>query len=234
MPDLSHSMDDAPDANMERQVFVMASESSMPSTHRSPRRPKIGRELVDKFGNGKWHDFNEMVVVLNVDADHLDETLKGIRKNKTYQADAEERRGKTIQWRIIKIERSIPVSELLSEIRPLVQALRIEGRKNMATMSPATVAVLAGRLEKLLWKWSDRPQSSESRQRSRPKGSNKDSSHDTGRFTKDDRPSAQLYAGQVDHRADDAGTGRAVRNDDPVADGTSAGREESQISSRKD
>jgi hypothetical protein len=39
----------------------------------------------------------------------------------------------------------------------VIKALRVEGRKNMATMSPATVAVLAGILRNLLAQWPDLP-----------------------------------------------------------------------------
>jgi hypothetical protein len=39
----------------------------------------------------------------------------------------------------------------------LIKALEVEGRKNMATMSPATVAVLAGILRNLLAQWPDLP-----------------------------------------------------------------------------
>jgi len=202
---------------------------------RRERRPNIGAALAHNFADGKWYTLTTIAEKLKVETSHAERTLLGMQWTGAYGCRAEKRRGKEVQWRIFKLEKSIPVTELLSEIRPLVQALRIEGRKNMVTMSPATVAVLAGRLEKLLQKWSDRSLPSESRQRGRQKDSLRGASHVTGRSTADASSGpTQLPAGEIHDRAADARTGDTVRNNDPESDGTPAGRKEGEVPPRQD
>src|SRR4029077_11977641 len=64
--------------------------------------------------------------------------------------------GKEIHYRIFKQDKSLSVEELTTELRPIVEGLKIEGKKNMATMVPAEVAMLAARLERLLNEWAER------------------------------------------------------------------------------
>jgi hypothetical protein len=47
------------------------------------------------------------------------------------------------------------VEELTTKLRPIVEGLKAEGKKNMATMVPAEVAMLAARLERLLNEWAE-------------------------------------------------------------------------------
>jgi hypothetical protein len=47
------------------------------------------------------------------------------------------------------------VKELTTKLRPIVEGLKTEGKKNMATMVPAEVAMLAARLERLLNEWAE-------------------------------------------------------------------------------
>jgi hypothetical protein len=42
---------------------------------------------------------------------------------------------------------------MIAELTPLIEGLEAEGKKNMATMSPLTVAMLAAKLKRLLEKW---------------------------------------------------------------------------------
>jgi hypothetical protein len=47
------------------------------------------------------------------------------------------------------------LEELTTKLRPIVEGLKAEGKKNMATMVPAEVAMLAARLERLLNEWAE-------------------------------------------------------------------------------
>jgi hypothetical protein len=49
----------------------------------------------------------------------------------------------------------VSVEVLTEQLAPIIEALRIEGRKNMATIAPAQVAYLAARLKKLLDEWTE-------------------------------------------------------------------------------
>jgi hypothetical protein len=61
---------------------------------------------------------------------------------------------KGFEYRIYKQEKMISSSELVEKLTPIIKDLKAEGRKNMATMSPATVGYLAGMLEKLVDEWA--------------------------------------------------------------------------------
>ena len=62
-------------------------------------------------------------------------------------AKAERRRvGKEIHYRIFKQNKTVSVDELTEKLTPIIDGLIAEGKKNMATMVPATVAMLAASL----------------------------------------------------------------------------------------
>ena len=60
-----------------------------------------------------------------------------------------------IHYRIFKQDKKVSVEELTTKLRPIVEGLKAEGKKNMATMVPAEVAMLAARLERLLNEWAE-------------------------------------------------------------------------------
>ena len=62
--------------------------------------------------------------------------------------------GNQIHYRIFKQDKKVSVEELTTKLRPIVEGLKAEGKKNMATMVPAEVAMLAARLERLLNEWA--------------------------------------------------------------------------------
>ena len=63
--------------------------------------------------------------------------------------------GNEIHYRIFKQDKAVSVEELTTKLRPIVEGLKAEGKKNMATMVPAEVAMLAARLERLLNEWAE-------------------------------------------------------------------------------
>jgi len=74
----------------------------------------------------------------------------------SYGAKAEWKRvGKERHYRIFKQDKTVSVEELITKLRPIVEGLKVEGKKNMATMVPAEVAMLAARLEHLLNEWAE-------------------------------------------------------------------------------
>jgi len=118
---------------------------------------KLGRKVVEAFGDGKWHDAEAI-------ADHFpDETIERIdgvldrmKRLGTFGVKAEERKhGRAMQYRIYHADKTVNVAELKSKLAPLIQGLKEEGKKNMATMSPGTVARLAALLERLIDEWSE-------------------------------------------------------------------------------
>jgi hypothetical protein len=73
-----------------------------------------------------------------------------------YGARAEKKKvGSECHFRIFKLDKSVSVEVLTTKLRPIVEGLKAEGKKNMATMVPAEVAMLAARLEHLLNEWAE-------------------------------------------------------------------------------
>jgi hypothetical protein len=69
----------------------------------------------------------------------------------TNGAKAERKRvGKEYHYRIFKHDKTVSLAELTEKLTPIVKELQIEGKKNMATMVPAKVAVLAEKIRRLL------------------------------------------------------------------------------------
>jgi hypothetical protein len=75
-------------------------------------------------------------------------------KNGYFGCKVERKRvGTHTEFRIFKENKKISLDELVEKLTPIIKDLKAEGRKNMATMSPATVGYLAGMLEKLVDEW---------------------------------------------------------------------------------
>lgn len=154
--------------HFERQITAVQG-SEMPErgnnrsgearTHRKlprQRRPSVGQPIKARFGDGKWHRFDTIVEYIQAPPDLIQYTLKSMRKNKFYNVKAEARKvGQRTEWRIFSLEKTISAVLLIEKLTPIHEGLRAEGKKNMATMSPATVAYLAGKLGQLLKEWAE-------------------------------------------------------------------------------
>jgi hypothetical protein len=60
-----------------------------------------------------------------------------------------------IHYRIFKQDKTVSVDELTEKLAPIIDGLIAEGKKNMATMVPATVAMFAAKLKRLLDEWAE-------------------------------------------------------------------------------
>jgi hypothetical protein len=136
-----------------RQIVKMLQEDCMVS---APRRHMIGQKIRERFADGKWHPLKRIAQSIDEDIKHVETTLCGIRKNQSYECKAEEKSvGTEPHWRIFKMDRAISSNEIAERLGPIVKKLEVEGKKNMATMSPVTVAVLAHDIRKLLNEWTE-------------------------------------------------------------------------------
>lgn len=123
---------------------------------RRQRRPNIGKPIVEKYADGEWHALDDMAATLELDRDHVERALLGMQWTESYGCRAEKRRtGNTVQWRLFKTDRAIPVMELLAKLDPIVKRLRTEARKSQAAASPATVGLIAHDVQKLLTEWAE-------------------------------------------------------------------------------
>ena len=117
------------------------------------RRPSIGRALIERFGDGEWHSLEEMAEQIEgaVDTSHVAETLRIMKQYNSFGATSERKRvGTSWHYRIFKPTKMVSLDELTKKLTPILEGLKIEGRKTMATMVPAVVAKLAAQLERVL------------------------------------------------------------------------------------
>ena len=120
------------------------------------KRPGIGKQIREYFADGKWHDLAVIADKIEADEAHVEATLDGMWKNGYYGCKAEKKQvGKSHAYRIFKQDRAVATSELLEKLAPIIKALEAEGKASAAAASPANVAILAGKLRKLLNEWAE-------------------------------------------------------------------------------
>jgi hypothetical protein len=122
---------------------------------RAPRRNGLSKEILDGFADGKWHDIATIAKHTEQSIDTLVPMLSNMGgPNNSYGVALCERkqRGKSFQYRIMRAGRRIDLDVLMQDLGPIIDGLREEGKKNVATISPTTVAYLAHQLEQLLEK----------------------------------------------------------------------------------
>jgi hypothetical protein len=118
--------------------------------------PKIGRDMVSKLRPGKWYSAKAVADKTGATERDVHSVLQTMCWRPQHGARAERKKmAKEIHYRIFKQDKTVSVEELTTKLRPIVEGLKVEGKKNMATMVPAEVAMLAARLERLLNEWAE-------------------------------------------------------------------------------
>jgi hypothetical protein len=111
--------------------------------------------IIKKCNGGKWLDARQIAGRLGVTEADVPRMIHLVQAHK-HRAKVETKRfGKQIHYRIFAKDKSVSLHELTTKLRPIVEGLKAEGKKNMATMVPAEVAMLAARLERLLNEWAE-------------------------------------------------------------------------------
>lgn len=141
----------------ERIRFRALQQMMAESEPYAKKRPAIGKALVDQFADGKWHRLEKIAAGLEVTEDHAASTLDHLRwAGGAYNAKAECKQvGTSFQYRIFHQKRMVSSQELATKLGPIIEDLAAEGKKNMATMSPGTVARLASLLKRQLDEWNE-------------------------------------------------------------------------------
>ena len=120
------------------------------------QQPSIGKALREQFADGKWHRLSKIAHKINRDEDRVRRALNRMLRNQTHGCKAEKKKvGQHFEYRLFRLDKTVSSSELTEKLTPILKGLEAEGAKNMATMSPGTVAYLAGRLRRLLEEWTE-------------------------------------------------------------------------------
>ena len=123
---------------------------------KAPISHRVGKSIVTKVRAGQWHSPSHMAATAGVTEDDVRRVMNMMCKYGTHGATAEKKKvGTALHYRIFKQEKKVSVDELTEKLTPIIDGLIAEGRKNMATMVPATVAMLAAKLKRLLDEWAE-------------------------------------------------------------------------------
>jgi hypothetical protein len=147
------------DSGNERVRFkavldLMQSETMLSRSHVNTGYPK---RIVAKFGDSKWHSLSVIAKHLDApDEEEVARSLAGMVKHGWGGATTEIKTVGTVKhYRFFKNDKMISSTELTDKLTPILQGLEAEGKKTMATMAPAKVAILAHQLRKLLKDWTE-------------------------------------------------------------------------------
>jgi hypothetical protein len=149
--------------NSEQRPMILTGTSfrAMAKSEQPARKhrmsPKVGRDLVAKLRPGKWYSAKAVAEVAGIAEGDVHSVLQLLCWRRLQHGAKAERKkiGNEIHYRIFKQDKAVSVEELTTKLRPIVEGLKAEGKKNMATMVPAEVAMLAARLERLLNEWAE-------------------------------------------------------------------------------
>jgi hypothetical protein len=121
-----------------------------------PMSSKVGRNMVAKLRPGKWYSAKTVAEEAGITERDVHSVLHTMCWRPAHGAKAQRKKvGNEIHYRIFKQDKAVSAQELTTKLRPIVEGLKAEGKKNMATMVPAEVAMLAARLERLLNEWAE-------------------------------------------------------------------------------
>jgi hypothetical protein len=113
-------------------------------------------KVIQKCNGAQWRSAQEVADRTGLSKGQVAQVIHAIQCSHKHRAKVETKRiGKEIRYRIFKQDKTVSVHELTTKLRPIVEGLKVEGKKNMATMVPAEVAMLAARLERLLNAWAE-------------------------------------------------------------------------------
>ena len=139
-----------------REVERLLAESALRQADK--RGAEIGAAIRAGFMDGKWHkpetiakeidcSEEEVVKVLNASA--------GRNNRAAYRVEKIKRPRGAFEYRIFATEKKISTFELIERLTPIIEYLRTEGKKNMATSTIVAARESATRLEKLLKEWTE-------------------------------------------------------------------------------
>jgi hypothetical protein len=123
---------------------------------RKKRPSDTSVSVIQKCKGAKWRSAREVADRAEIAEGDVARVIHLIQTSHKHRAVVETKRvGKETHYRIFEKDKMVSVEELTTKLRPIVEGLKVEGKKNMATMVPAEVAMLATRLERLLNEWAE-------------------------------------------------------------------------------
>jgi len=142
--------------NMRRQQATMVRMMEQDVLRKKKLPGDTSLTVIKTCKGNKWRSALEVADLSGVSEENIARVIHLIQTSHKHRAMVETKRiGKEIHYRIFEKDKTVSVEELTTKLRPIVEGLKAEGKKNMATMVPAEVAMLAARLERLLNEWAE-------------------------------------------------------------------------------
>jgi hypothetical protein len=116
-----------------------------------PKRKNVREKVIASFGDGKWHELEAIVTKIDVASEEIEQAMASMHECKWEK----KKYGTSWKYRIFPQDKTVSLIELTEKLAPIVKELKVEGKKSMAAASPACVAILASRLQKLLDEWTE-------------------------------------------------------------------------------
>jgi len=132
-----------------RDVLDVAISSSRMKRSRAARGQGISNRIREHFADGKWHPLKDIAAKVEAPEADVITALRLLNKPHYFRSERKQV-GASWHYRIFKQTKMVSVEELTTKLAPILEGLKVEGRKNMATMVPAVVAKLAAQLERIL------------------------------------------------------------------------------------
>jgi hypothetical protein len=146
-----------PNQRVRYRLIVGLIEEDVTLSKSTKKKPAIADAIKTTSATGAWHRFSTIVtnvrtLVPEATEEDIEAVLKTMIYTGSYNVFCEKKKGVDHYRIVLGGKQKIDLVALQKELGPLIERLKAEGRKNMATMSPPTVAHLAFELERLLVK----------------------------------------------------------------------------------
>lgn len=141
-------------SNIQRRFREVA--EMIEADARAPKR-NLGasKAIRDRFADGKWHSIERIAAALpEIPVETITMLLSRNGHGVTGVKREIRQRGSDKQVRLFPTEKTVSTLELTEKLRPLIDDLRAEGRKNMATIAISRIAMIAAELQQLLAEWT--------------------------------------------------------------------------------
>lgn len=139
------------DKNEEEDMRFAAVSVLIEKDSKDAAAKKLAQGIRKKFDDGKLHQTSEIAESFELEETETDRILRNMTSNAALKSHAVNKRGNAYSIKKIKPTRTADLDALYEEVKPIIKALKTEGRKKETTLaSLGTVEYLANKLDELL------------------------------------------------------------------------------------
>lgn len=143
-------IDNTPD-RYDEVARLLEEEAGRPS-----QRSLHGQQIIEKYGDASWHRADKMAEALEITEQELTAAMAYLRRPQgAWRAKGEEKLvGRGRMYRIFRKVNPVSPDEISTKLGPLIEELKIEGKKTVVHATLANVLRLAQMIERQIDDWS--------------------------------------------------------------------------------